>query len=156
MSCIENQPNYNKNYYCNGGGDPNAAQNCSSYKTKDACINLNSIDGDCCKWKTGSCPLLNQSCEALIGSGSNKSSCSDVKTGKASFIKGATMPLLAGGMGCSKSDAEKVYNKSYDCACGGLSTGAIVGIVIGSLAFIAIVVFIVLRMRKKKGKRRKK
>lgn len=55
----------------------------------------------------------------------------------------------------NRAAAEALYDAMKDCMCG-LSTGAIVGIVIGSLAFIAIVVFIVLRMRKKKGKRRKK
>jgi len=52
-------------------------------------------------------------------------------------------------LGCSKSVAEKLQSQLENCACG-LSTGAIVGIVVGSLAFIAIIVFIVLRMRRKK------
>ena len=83
------------------------------------------------------CPPLNQSC------GDDVPSCSDVKKNKNSSILGFQM------LGCSKSDAEKLQNEMENCACG-LSTGAIVGIVVGSLAFIAIVVFIVLRMRRKK------
>jgi hypothetical protein len=82
MSCVENQPNYDKTYTCNGGGAPNAAQNCSSYKTKATCTFLNSIDGDCCKWVApgGTCPLLNKSCDSLTANvKGGKMSCSDVK-----------------------------------------------------------------------------
>ena len=92
------------------------------------------------------CPPLNQSCSDVLGT--DPPSCSDVKKNKTSFIEAMQLPPPFGA-GCSKSVAEKLQNELENCACG-LSTGAIVGIVVGSLAFIAIIVFIVLRMRRKK------
>ena len=74
------------------------------------------------------------------------------------FVKMATTPLVVKGvslpaMCASKSKAKAFYNAMKKCYCGGSSTGAIIGIVIGSLALIAIVVFVALRMsKKKKGK----
>jgi hypothetical protein len=72
-----------------------------------------------------------------------------LKNNRAGFLFDAALE------GCSPSDAVKAYNKTQDCACG-LSTGAIVGIVVGSLAFIALVIFLVVRYGKRGKKRKKK
>ena len=83
--------------------------------------------------------LLNASCTKLL----TGASCSDVKAKKDFLIAEAISA------GCNQSDAIKVYNKTLSCACD-LSTGAIVGIVVGSIAFIALVIALVMYMRKKK------
>jgi len=84
----------------------------------------------------------------------NNMTCSQWKNNNLSldqFVKMATTPNFLGEIDCaSKSKAEAFYKAVKKCYCG-LSTGTIVGIVIGSLAFIVIVVFIVLQMRKKQG-----
>ena len=93
--------------------------------------------------------LLNGSCKELLSVPPNGNSCKDVKAQKAILTTAARVG------GCNQSDAEKYYNKTLSCACD-LSTGAIVGIVVGSVAFDAIIIFIILRMRKYKMKTLKK
>jgi hypothetical protein len=77
------------------------------------------------------------------------------------FVKILTTPLVVKGvsisaMCASKSKAKAFYNALKKCYCGGSSMGAIIGIVIGSLALIAIVVFVALRMSKKKKRKKGK
>ena len=106
------------------------------------------IPGPCCKTKNqpglpGSCDLLS----ALV-----KIPCKDISGITCNSLESKT-DFLKPFADCDKNKATDAYNHMHDCLCGGgLSKGAIIGIIIGGIAFISLILLIIYLTGKKKGK----
>lgn len=134
---------------------------CSSpqFQSKDNCFDR------CCQWIPSPGPSpgpspppspdpgLNQMCKMLEKDMDieckelkkmlpNYNSCKKIPE-KSLFVNTLTM------VGCDSKTASSIYDKLNNCFCKKLSTGAIIGIVIGSLVGLGLIIFLSIYFSKK-------
>lgn len=136
----------------------NYCDNCDQWKNSDDCL---MIPG-CCEWGVppnpppGPGPGFNQICKMLEKEVDieckelkkmlpNYNSCKKMPE-KRLFVNTLTME------GCNSKTANYIYDKLNNCFCKKLSTGEIVGIVIGSLVGLGLIIFLSVYFTKKNKK----
>ena len=129
------------------------------YQNKENCSEL-----DCCQWIPGPdpgpgpgpspgfnqiCKLLEKEvdidCKELKKMLPNYNSCKSIPE-KSLFVNTLTVG------GCDSKTANSIYDKLNNCFCKKLSTGAIIGIVIGCLVGLGLIIFLSVYFSKKNKK----